>query len=76
MNSSQIYILIAIIVLAGIAIVLRKKMPKPLSPLSSLAFAFVLAGIIFSEERSIGYGLMEVGVVLAVVDAVRRSKKY
>ena len=38
------------------------------------AFAFVLAGIIFGEERIVGYGLMGVGVVLAIVDIVNRSR--
>jgi len=79
MNSSQIYILIAIIVLAIIAAViffLKKDQPaKKLSRLAALAFAFVLAGIIFSENRLVGYGLMGVGVILAIVDAVKKSKK-
>ncbi len=77
MTSSSIYILIGIIALAGIMAVLiptRKKIRKPLSPLAGLAFAFIIAGLIFDENRLIGYGLMGVGVVLAVIDMVKKLK--
>jgi hypothetical protein len=42
-----------------------------------VAFAFILAGILFSANRLVGYGLMGVGVVLAVIDIIRmaRNKK-
>jgi len=77
MNSSQIYILISIIALACIMFILiltRKKMQKPLTPLTGLAFAFVIAGLIFGESRLTGYILMGIGVILAVVDIVRKMK--
>ncbi len=75
MNASQIYILISVIALAGIMaalILTRKKMQKPLSPLAGLAFVFILAGLIFGENRLIGYGLMGIGVVLAIIDIIRK----
>lgn len=79
MNISQIYIAVAIVVLAVIAtlvfVVGKKGSQKRLSPLASFAFAFVLAGIVFGDDRLIGYGLMGVGVLLAVVDIfVKRNK--
>lgn len=77
MNDSQIYILISIIVLAIIAIVVilrRKKEQKPLSKLASVAFAFVIAGVIFGDNRSIGYSLMGIGIILAIIDIVKKSK--
>ncbi len=78
MNDSQIYILISVIVLAVIALVVvlrRKKEQKPLSKLAALAFAFVIAGIVFGEDRLIGYSLMGTGVVLAVIDIIKKSNK-
>lgn len=76
MNISQIYILVSIIVLAAIAILVffvsKNKEEKKLTPLAGLAFGFVLAGIIFGDDRLIGYGLMGVGVLLAIVDMVRK----
>ncbi len=78
MNASQIYILISIIVLAIIAIVVilgRKKEQKPLSKLAALAFLFVIAGIVFGDDRLIGYSLIGTGVILAIIDIVKKSKK-
>ncbi len=77
MDASQIYILISIIVLAIIMVILiltRKKRQKSLSPLAGLAFALIIAGIIFGENRLIGYSLMGVGVALAIIDMVRKLK--
>ncbi len=81
MNSSQIYILVSIIVLAVIAILgffvhknnTRRK--KPFSKLTSLAFAFVLAGILFGNEKILGYILFGIGIVLAIVDIIRKTRK-
>lgn len=79
MNISQIWIAVSIVVLAVIALVLfllnKNRRDKRLTPLASLAFGFVLAGILFSEDRLIGYGLMGVGVLLAVIDAFRQRNK-
>jgi hypothetical protein len=35
---------------------------------------FVLAGILFGENRLVGYALLGIGVILAVIDIVRKSK--
>lgn len=78
MNDSQIYILISIIVLAIIAIVVilgRKKEQKPLSKMAALALGFVIAGIIFGDDRLISYSLMGTGVILAIIDIVKKSKQ-
>ena len=69
MNAQSIYILISVIVLFVIMVVLiltRKKMQKPLSPLAGVAFGFIFAGIIFGDNRLVGYGLMGIGVILAI----------
>jgi uncharacterized membrane protein len=78
MNDSQIYILISIIALAIIAIVVilrRKKEQKPLSKLAVFAFGFVIAGIIFGDDRLIGYSLISTGVIIAIADMVKKSKQ-
>ena len=53
----------------------EKGQRSRLTPLASLAFAFIVSGILFGEERIIGYSLMGVGVVLAIVDIIIRAKK-
>lgn len=79
MNESQAYILFSILVLAVIGLlfawVLKKGGAKPIRPLTVVAFAFLLAGILFDEDRFIGYGLMAVGAVLAVVDMLLKLRK-
>ena len=79
MTPSQIYIAISIIVLAIIASLLffinKNKKDKKLTPLASYAFVFVLAGIIFGENKLLGYALMGTGVILAIIDMVNTYKK-
>jgi len=78
MNTSQIYIAISILVLAIIAILVfavrKKRKDKAFTPVAGLAFGFVLAGLFFGDDRLIGYSLMGVGVILAIVDIVRNVK--
>lgn len=79
MVASQVYILIAVVVLAIIALVRlfldKSKKNKKLTPLAGLAFAFVLAGILFGDDRLIGYTLLGVGVLLALADIFMELKK-
>jgi hypothetical protein len=78
MNTSVAYIAIAIIALAVVAllvfVVRRDRQESRLTPLAAVAFAFVIAGILFGDNRFIGYSLMAVGVILAAVDIFRKSK--
>jgi len=78
MISSQFYILVSIVVLAIVALLVffvnKGKSENRINPLAGLAFGFVLAGILFGDNRLVGYGLMGVGVMLAVVDIFRRLK--
>jgi len=78
MNISQMYIVIAIVVLAVIVLLLFVvgKMGKRerLTPLAGFAFACILAGILFGDNRLVGYGLMGVGVILAIIDMFNKSK--
>jgi len=79
MNTSQAYIAITIVILLVVALLVfvarRNQQEKRLTPLAGLAFGFVLAGILFGGERFIGYSLMGVGVILAVVDIFRSKLK-
>ncbi|MBL7188527.1 MAG: hypothetical protein ISS70_19550 [Phycisphaerae bacterium] len=78
MNTSQIYIAVSIAVLALIALLVlfrgKSRKENRLTPLAGLALGFVLAGIIFGDDRFIGYSLLGIGVTLAVIDIIRKSK--
>jgi hypothetical protein len=79
MNFSSIYILISIAVLAIVALLIffvrKQRAQKKLTPLAGLAFAFVVASLMFSEQRLIGYSLMGVGVILALVEIITTKRK-
>jgi hypothetical protein len=72
MDASQLYIIISIVVLAIIAFLVylagRNKPKSGLSKLAALSFAFIIAGIIFGENRMVGYSLLGIGVLLALID--------
>ena len=78
MNASQIYIAISIAVLAVIALLViflgKSRKENRLTPLAGLAFGFILAGIIFGRDRLIGYSLLGIGVILAVIDIFKKLK--
>jgi uncharacterized membrane protein len=78
MNASQVFIVLSIAVLAVIAALVfligRGGRETRLTPLAALAFACVVGGIVFGGDRVVGYSLMGIGVLLAVVDIVRKSR--
>jgi len=73
------YILIAIIALAILLTILvykkKTKMPSKLTPLTGFAFAFIIAGIVFGQNRLLGYSLMGIGILLSIIDIFSNLKK-
>jgi hypothetical protein len=78
MTTPQAFIAISIVVLVVVAVLVflmgRNRSANRLSPAASLAFSCIVAGIVFGESRLIGYGLMGIGVIFALVDIVNRSR--
>lgn len=70
--------MLGIVVLAVIAILIffvkGKKAAHKITPLASLAFGFILAGILFGENRFVGYGLIGIGIILAVTEIVTQLR--
>jgi len=78
MDVSQAYILVSIVILLVIAVVVffvRGRKRERLTPMAAFAFAFVIGGIAFGDNRLVGYGLIGIGVLLAVVDILRKLNK-
>ena len=79
MAYSQIYILISILVLAIIAIIIffvrKDKKGKPLTPLAGLSLIFVFAAITLGDNRLVGYSLIGIGILLAVIDIIVKWQK-
>ncbi len=78
MNASTSYIVLSIAVLAVIALLFffvgGKRKGGRLTPLAGLSFGIILAGLFFGGERQIGYGLIGVGIVLAIIDIFRKLR--
>ncbi len=78
MTASVAFVAISIADLAVVAILVflvrGKRAENRITPLASLAFALVVAGILFGEDRLVGYSLMGIGIVLAVADIWNRSR--
>jgi len=78
MEASQICIAISIVIMAIIAVLVffvqGRKKSKKITPLAGLAFGFVIAGVIFGDDRLIGYGLLSVGVILSVIDIIMKFR--
>ncbi len=65
----------ALLILAMLAYATVKSgRPGRVTPLAALAFVLVLAGILFGQERLVGYGLIAAGVILALIDIVKKSR--
>jgi hypothetical protein len=68
---SEIFIVIALLVLAILAIFfvfIKRNKPKPPSRIAFIAMFLIIAGILFGEDPFIGYGLLGAGIVLRVID--------
>ena len=78
MDVSQIWITVSLAVLAVVALLIfragKAGKQNRLTPVAGLAFGFIVAGLVFGDERWLGCSLFAVGVILAVVDMVRRSR--
>ena len=78
MPDGTIFLIISTIaILAAVAflfLIKKGEHRNKLSSLGGLAFALIIAGILFGESRFISYGLMAVGVVLSIIDIFVKAK--
>lgn len=78
MDGNAIYIVLSVVALLGVVAVffIRRRGGEAgkLTPLASVAFAFVIAGIVFGDNRAVGYSLFGVGIVLAVADVIVKRR--
>jgi hypothetical protein len=73
-----VWIAISIVALVVIAVLLltgRGKQHKKPSNLAVLGMSLVVLGIIFGDDRIVGYSFIGVGVLLSVIDAIRNRKQ-
>jgi membrane-bound ClpP family serine protease len=79
MSPAQPYVVVAIAALAAVAIIVlfanKGASERRLSPLAGLAFALVIAGIVFGGNRMLGYSLIGLGVLLALYDMWTKRRR-
>jgi len=69
--------IIALVVIVVLLLISRRKGKQLLNPsnLFILGMSCVVLGIIFVDDRLIGYSFIGVGVLLSVIDAIRNRKQ-
>ena len=69
--------IIALVVIMVLLLISRRKSNQIINPsnLLVLGISFVVLGIIFGDERVLGYSFIGIGVLLSVIDAIRNRKQ-
>ena len=68
--------IIALVVIMVLLLISRRRGRQILNPsnLFILGMSCVVLGIIFGDDRVIGYSLIGVGVLLSVIEAIRNRR--
>jgi hypothetical protein len=68
--------IIALVVIMVLLLISRRKRKQILNPsnLLILGMSLVVLGIIFGDDRIVGYSFIGVGVLLSVIDAIRNRR--
>jgi len=79
MPAGTIFLVLSILALVTIVafVFLSKRASERqrLSPLTGIAFAFIISGMLFEDNRLIGYILLGVGIIFAVADIIVKAQK-
>ncbi|MFB3785696.1 MAG: hypothetical protein ACE15F_04935 [bacterium] len=77
MNPSQIYLALAIVVLAVIAVLVlfTYKESKKITPLAGLAFGLIVVGIVWGGDSFMGYALLGIGSIMAIFEMAKIINK-
>ena len=71
-------VLTVLIILLAIVFFVKKvknKKREKITPLTSLAFVFIIAGIVFNDPRAISYSLFGIAVIISIIDIVINKTK-
>jgi hypothetical protein len=67
--------IVALVVIVVLLLIARGRQYQQPSNLAILGMSLVVLGIIFGDDRLIGYSFIGVGVLLSVIDAIRNRKQ-
>jgi LPXTG-motif cell wall-anchored protein len=76
MNHSWVIIGIAIVIilLAALFLARKRKQTSQRNSLLGLGIALIALGILFGEDRLVGYSFIGVGVLLSIISAIKNKK--
>jgi len=66
--------IIALVVIVVLLLIARGRQYQQPSNLAILGMSLVVLGIIFGDNRLIGYPFIGVGIFLSVIDAIRNRR--
>jgi cytochrome bd-type quinol oxidase subunit 2 len=66
--------IIALVVIVVLLLIARGRQYQQPSNLAILGMSLVVLGIIFGDNRLIGYPLIGVGIFLSVIEAIRNRR--
>ncbi len=66
--------IVALVVIVVLLLIARGRQYQQPSNLAILGMSLVVLGIIFGDNRLIGYPFIGVGVLLSVIDAIRNRR--
>jgi len=66
--------IVALVVIVVLLLVARGRQYQQPSNLALVGMCLVVLGIIFGDDRRIGYPLIGVGVLLSVIDTIRNRR--
>lgn len=67
--------LVVVLLIVAALLLPKQNEQKKLTPLAGIAFIFIIAGILFGDDRWIAYSLLGIGIVLSVWDIIRKLKQ-
>ena len=66
--------IIALVVIVVLLLIARGRQYQQPSNLAIVGICLVVLGIIFGDDRRIGYPLIGVGILLSVIEAIRNRR--
>ena len=66
-------LIVLLIIILAIVFIKRGKKREKLTPLSAIAFIFVISSMLFGDSRIVAYSLIGIGIIIAVIDIFLRG---
>ena len=70
-----IFGIVILIVLAAVVFLISKKRTNKENTLVTLGTVFVVLGIVFGDDRLLGYSFIAIGIMLSIVSVVGRRNR-